>query len=132
VPPCGERLRAQSPEATLPLLPCSRLARPPFTARGMHINDMKMDFKDGLLLINLMEVISDKKINNGRHNKHPRIISQKMENLNLALDFIKAEGIKLVNVGADDIASGNIRSVGAPWLAWRCLLTRRPAASFSA
>jgi len=69
---------------------------------------------NGLLLINLMEIISGKSL--GRYNKHPKIIQQKMENLNIALNFIKSEGIQLVNVGSDDIQSGNIRIIlGLIW-----------------
>lgn len=82
--------------------------------RGLHANDIKTDLADGLLLINLMEVISDKSL--GRYNKHPRLISQKNENLNIALTFIQANGVKLVNIGADDIGSGNLRIIlGLIW-----------------
>lgn len=80
----------------------------------MAIKNMKDDFKDGVALINLMEIISGKSL--GRYNKHPRIINQKLENLNIAIDFIKSEGIKLVNVGSDDINSGNMRIIlGLVW-----------------
>lgn len=74
--------------------------------RGMRIDDMKTELKDGLVLINLMEIISGKSL--GRYNKHPVIIQQKLENLNIALRFIKAEGLKLVNIGAEDIVNGNM------------------------
>jgi glutaredoxin len=61
-----------------------------------------------------MEVISGKSL--GRYNKHPRIISQKLENLNIALNFIQKEGLKLVNVGSDDIYGGNLRIIlGLIW-----------------
>jgi len=79
------------------------------------IQDLKTDLKSGLLLINLIEVISGKSL--GRHNKHPTINIQKLENLQLCLDYItKVENIKLVNVGAEDINSGNIRIIlGLIW-----------------
>eukprot|EP00954_Amorphochlora_amoebiformis_P000989 78032-Amorphochlora_amoeboformis.AAC.1 len=54
--------------------------------RGLKVDDVKTDLKDGLMLINLMEIISGKKI--GRYNKHPVIIQQKLENLNIALNFM--------------------------------------------
>jgi hypothetical protein len=70
--------------------------------RGLRINDFKTDWTNGLLLINLIEIISHpKKIE--RYNKHPRIPLQKTENVNIALDFLKNEGIKLVNIGGNDI-----------------------------
>jgi filamin len=82
--------------------------------RGMKINDLKTDLKDGIFLINLLEAISGKSL--GRYNKHPKIPFQKGENLNIALAFIKEEGIKLVNIGADDIQSGNMRIIlGLIW-----------------
>lgn len=83
--------------------------------RGMMIQDLKTDLKSGLYLINLIEVISGKSL--GKHNKHPTINIQKLENLQLCLDYItKVEGIKLVNVGAEDINGGNIRIIlGLIW-----------------
>jgi len=82
--------------------------------RGMTITDLKKDFKDGVLLVNLMEIISGKSL--GRYNKHPKISYQKLENLQIALDFIKGEGIKLVNIGAGDLADGNLRLIlGLVW-----------------
>jgi len=82
--------------------------------RGLHCNAMKTDLADGVLLVNLMENISGKSL--GRYNKHPRLISQKNENLNIALKFIQDSGVKLVNIGADDIGSGNLRIIlGLIW-----------------
>lgn len=82
--------------------------------RGIFIQDVKNDFKDGLALINLMEVISGKKIE--KYNRHPRINIQKLENIQIALKFIQDEGIKLVNIGAEDINMGNIRLIlGLIW-----------------
>ena len=68
----------------------------------MHMNTLKEDFADGLMLINLLEIITHPKTI-PKYNKHPRIPIQKTENMNIALDFIKNEGIKLVNIGASDL-----------------------------
>mmetsp|Transcript_3193 Transcript_3193/g.5956 ORF Transcript_3193/g.5956 Transcript_3193/m.5956 type:complete len:312 (+) Transcript_3193:97-1032(+) len=82
--------------------------------RGLFCKNLETDLKDGLKLINLIEVISGKKI--GKYNKHPVIIQQKMENLNIALNFLVKEGLKFVNVGAEDIVSGNLRIIlGLIW-----------------
>ena len=63
-----------------------------------EIADLATDFQDGIKLIILMEVLSNKKV--GRYNKKPRIHAQKMENLDLAIKFItKTEHIRLVNIG---------------------------------
>lgn len=72
--------------------------------RGMHVNDLDTDLKNGVLLINLLEVLSQKKI--PVYNKHPRVPHQKYENNKIALDFIASEGIKLVNIGSEDITDG--------------------------
>ena len=72
--------------------------------RGMHVNNLFTDFADGVLLINLMEQLAETRL--GRYNKRPKIVNQKMENINLALKFISSH-VKLVNVGASDIHEGN-------------------------
>ena len=65
--------------------------------QGMIIDDLEVDLSDGLRLIALLEVLSQKKIK--RFNKRPKVRAQKMENVQLALDFIAYEKIKLVNIG---------------------------------
>ena len=62
------------------------------------ITTLTDDFKDGVMLIVLLEVLSQKSI--GRYNKKPKIHAQKMENLQQVLTFITSkEGIRLVNIG---------------------------------
>lgn len=83
-------------------------------ARGYFIKDLKTDLSDGLLLINLLEIISGKSL--GRYNKHPVVPYQKLENCNIAINFIQSEGLKLVNIGGDDIASGRLKLIlGVIW-----------------
>jgi filamin len=82
--------------------------------RGMHIEDLDHDLKNGVLLINLLEVLSQKKI--PVYNKHPRVINQKYENNNIAIDFITKEGIKLVNIGSEDLTDGRPKLIlGLIW-----------------
>lgn len=62
------------------------------------IEEFGEDFSDGIRLIMLLEALSQKKV--GRYSKKPRVLAQRMENLELALDFItKKERIYLVNIG---------------------------------
>jgi len=83
--------------------------------RGMKIDNVTDDLKDGLALCNLLEILSKKKIK-PRFNKHPRIDIQKMENITYAIDFVKAQGITLVNIGTTDIVGGNKRIIlGLIW-----------------
>eukprot|EP01088_Endostelium_zonatum_P011654 TRINITY_DN25809_c0_g1_i1.p1 TRINITY_DN25809_c0_g1~~TRINITY_DN25809_c0_g1_i1.p1 ORF type:complete len:439 (-),score=105.21 TRINITY_DN25809_c0_g1_i1:59-1375(-) len=82
--------------------------------RGMHINDLKTDLRDGVLLVNLLEIISGKSL--GRYNRNPRVPNQKYENNAIAIEFLKTENIKLVNVGSVDITDGNLRiTLGLIW-----------------
>lgn len=62
------------------------------------IDDLGKDLSDGVRLIILLELLSEKKI--GRYNKKPRIHAQRMENVEMALNFItKIEKLRLVNIG---------------------------------
>jgi len=82
--------------------------------RGLHCNDLHKDLSDGILLINLLEIISNKKV--GPYNKHPRIPTQKYENTAIAMKFIQSEGIKVVNIGNTDITDGNLKIIlGLIW-----------------
>ena len=68
--------------------------------QNMRIDDLSTDLSDGVRLIILLEVLSQKKL--GRYNKKPRVHAQRMENVQLALDFImKKERIRLVNIGEE-------------------------------
>jgi filamin len=82
--------------------------------RMMKIEDLTSDLSDGLLLINLLEVISSKSIHN--YNKKPRIRAQMLENTGSALQFLKNEGIKLVAIGPEDITDKNLKLIlGLIW-----------------
>ena len=61
------------------------------------IEDLSTDLSDGIPLIILLEVLSQKKV--GRYSKNPRVHAQRMENAQVALEFIQKEGMRLVNIG---------------------------------
>eukprot|EP01104_Vermistella_antarctica_P006227 TRINITY_DN1694_c0_g1_i1.p2 TRINITY_DN1694_c0_g1~~TRINITY_DN1694_c0_g1_i1.p2 ORF type:complete len:450 (+),score=153.82 TRINITY_DN1694_c0_g1_i1:73-1350(+) len=82
---------------------------------GLHIESFKTDLCSGLTLIGLINAISHPE-QITKYNKHPRIPIQKYENNNIALDFLKDRGVKLVNIGGGDITDGNIRLIlGLIW-----------------
>ncbi|PRP88458.1 filamin-C-like [Planoprotostelium fungivorum] len=82
--------------------------------RGLHVENIGKEFADGLKLINLLEIISNKKL--GRHNRNPLVRPQKLENNTIALAFLKTENIKLVNIGSEDITDGNLKLIlGLIW-----------------
>ncbi|KAA1469945.1 hypothetical protein DENSPDRAFT_920749 [Dentipellis sp. KUC8613] len=70
------------------------------------------DLSDGVRLIQLM--VSDTSL--GRYNKTPRMRVQKAENVNKALEFITSRGVKLTNIGPEDIIDGNLKLIlGMIW-----------------
>ncbi|PAV17111.1 actin cross-linking [Pyrrhoderma noxium] len=72
------------------------------------------DLSDGVKLIQLMEIMGD--VSLGRYNKNPRMRIQKAENVNLALEFITSRGVKLTNIGPEDIIDGNLKLIlGMIW-----------------
>ncbi|KAH8825132.1 actinin-like protein [Flagelloscypha sp. PMI_526] len=51
-----------------------------------------------------------------RYNKTPRMRIQKAENVNKALEFITSRGVKLTNIGPEDIIDGNVKLIlGMIW-----------------
>eukprot|EP01123_Difflugia_compressa_P016275 TRINITY_DN999_c0_g1_i1.p1 TRINITY_DN999_c0_g1~~TRINITY_DN999_c0_g1_i1.p1 ORF type:complete len:746 (+),score=196.58 TRINITY_DN999_c0_g1_i1:57-2294(+) len=82
--------------------------------RMLKVEKLQTDFADGLMLINLLEIISSKPF--PHYNKQPRIQMQKLENLTFALKFLETEGIKLVSIDSSSIASGNLKLIlGLIW-----------------
>jgi filamin len=78
------------------------------------INDLETDFSNGLKLISLLEVLSGKKM--PRYNKKPNFRSQKLENVSIALNFLEAEGITLVNIDSTDITDCKLKLImGLIW-----------------
>ncbi|KAI4517766.1 hypothetical protein K523DRAFT_418455 [Schizophyllum commune Tattone D] len=72
------------------------------------------DLSDGVRLIQLMEIMGD--VSLGRYNKNPRMRVQKAENVNKALEFIFSRGVKLTNIGPEDIIDGNLKLIlGMIW-----------------
>lgn len=65
------------------------------------ISNLESDLSDGLRLIALIEVLSQKRM--PKYNKRPTFRSQKLENVSVALKFLEDEGIKIVNIGKSEI-----------------------------
>jgi filamin len=83
--------------------------------RKMYITNLETDLANGLMLINLLEIISNKDIG-ARYNKAPKIRNQLLENTSIALKFIANQHIKLVGIGPEDITDGNLKLIlGLIW-----------------
>lgn len=59
--------------------------------------DLEAEFHDGIKLIKLLQVLSQDNV--GSYNKKVRNEIQMRENIITALNFLKKENIKLVNIG---------------------------------
>ncbi|XP_042746727.1 filamin-C-like [Lagopus leucura] len=62
------------------------------------IGDLQRDLGDGLRLIALLEVLSQKKMGR-KHHPRPNFRQMKLENVSVALEFLERERIKLVSIG---------------------------------
>ncbi len=62
----------------------------------MEVVDPETDLADGVLLINFLELLT--KTNLPPYDKKPKVVLQKVQNLNIAINFIKGLGIKLIGV----------------------------------
>ncbi|KAF8810979.1 actinin-like protein [Phlegmacium glaucopus] len=78
------------------------------------MSSLVKDLSNGVRLIQLMEIMGG--ISLGRYNKNPRMRVQKAENVNMALEFITSRGVKLTNIGPEDIIDGNLKLIlGMIW-----------------
>ncbi|KAE8281135.1 Filamin-C [Larimichthys crocea] len=62
-----------------------------------RIVDLQKDLSDGLKLIGLLEVLSQKKMYRKYHSR-PNFRQMKLENVSVALEFLEREHIKLVSI----------------------------------
>ncbi|XP_062256095.1 plectin-like isoform X4 [Platichthys flesus] len=77
-----------------------------------HVSDLYEDLRDGHNLISLLEVLSGDTLprEKGRMRFH------KLQNVQMALDFLRHRQVKLVNIRNDDIADGNPKlTLGLIW-----------------
>ncbi|ORY97402.1 calponin homology domain-containing protein [Syncephalastrum racemosum] len=80
-----------------------------------NIKDLKTDLSNGVRLIQLLEIIGSASL--GRYSTNPRMRIQCVENVNMALEFVKQRGVPLTNIGAEDIVDKNLKLVlGMLWM----------------
>uniref|UniRef100_A0A8P4GRJ8 Calponin-homology (CH) domain-containing protein n=1 Tax=Dicentrarchus labrax TaxID=13489 RepID=A0A8P4GRJ8_DICLA len=79
------------------------------------ITDLQREFTDGLKLISLLEVLSQKKMYRKYHTR-PNFRQMKLENVSVALEFLDRERIKLVSIDSKAIVDGNLKLIlGLIW-----------------
>ncbi|TGO30999.1 hypothetical protein BPAE_0002g00920 [Botrytis paeoniae] len=82
--------------------------------RKLEVIDLVKDLSDGVILIHLLECLSNESL--GRYAAKPKLRVQRFENANLSLDFIKSRGIQMTNIGAEDVVDGNRKIIlGLIW-----------------
>uniref|UniRef100_A0A8D3DKC2 Actinin, alpha 4 n=1 Tax=Scophthalmus maximus TaxID=52904 RepID=A0A8D3DKC2_SCOMX len=80
---------------------------------GTQIENIEEDFRDGLKLMLLLEVISGERLPKPERGK---MRVHKINNVNKALDFIASKGVRLVSIGAEEIVDGNAKmTLGMIW-----------------
>ncbi|XP_068999461.1 plectin isoform X4 [Embiotoca jacksoni] len=89
-----------------------------------HVTDLYEDLRDGHNLISLLEVLSGETLlrerdvvrSAGLPREKGRMRFHKLQNVQIALDFLKHRQVKLVNIRNDDIADGNPKlTLGLIW-----------------
>lgn len=80
--------------------------------RGKHVQDLFQDLRDGQNLICLLEMLSGQNLprERGRMRVH------QLQNIQIALNYIKFRKVKLVNIRPEDIVDGNQKlTLGLIW-----------------
>jgi len=62
----------------------------------LQVESFETDFTDGTLLAALVEKLQRRRL---RYNKRPQNQHHEIENITIALDAVKEDGIRLVNIG---------------------------------
>ncbi|XP_046814112.1 filamin-A isoform X4 [Vespa crabro] len=92
----------------------TRWANEHLKAINKNIDDLECDLSDGLKLVSLIEVLSQKRL--PKHNQRPTFRSQKLENVSVALKFLEDEGIRIVSIDSTDIVDCKLKLIlGLIW-----------------
>ncbi|XP_070349740.1 filamin-B isoform X5 [Equus asinus] len=80
-----------------------------------RIGNLQTDLSDGLRLIALLEVLSQKRMYRKYHQR-PTFRQMQLENVSVALEFLDRENIKLVSIDSKAIVDGNLKLIlGLVW-----------------
>uniref|UniRef100_A0A8C4QDW5 Uncharacterized protein n=1 Tax=Eptatretus burgeri TaxID=7764 RepID=A0A8C4QDW5_EPTBU len=80
---------------------------------GTSISSIEDDFRDGLKLMLLLEVISGERLPRPERGK---MRVHRIANVNKALNYIISKDVRLVSIGAEEIVDGNVKmTLGMIW-----------------
>ena len=66
--------------------------------KGVQVHDLRTDLTDGLLLLALVESLQRRKVR-GSVVSQPSNQYEKLQNINVALDAMASDNIRIVNIG---------------------------------
>uniref|UniRef100_A0A6A7FS79 Gelation factor n=1 Tax=Hirondellea gigas TaxID=1518452 RepID=A0A6A7FS79_9CRUS len=82
--------------------------------RNVQIKDLRIDLQSGIILIHLYEMLTSKLITGFKERATMRI--SKVVNLTIVLNAFADDGLRLVNIGAEDLCDGNLKIIlGLLW-----------------
>ncbi|RHY24560.1 hypothetical protein DYB32_008799 [Aphanomyces invadans] len=95
-----------------------------FLPAGKGIDDLYTDLSDGLVLIALLEALTE-----APFPSEPRLRIHKLENLNMVFGFLAKGNVMVTNIGSSDILDGNNKLIlgTTKWgiLLWTVCLARK-------
>eukprot|EP00667_Euglena_gracilis_P004448 EG_transcript_4472 len=107
--------REKRQEATFSNWINAQFARANRLTAETKVTDLAEDLKSGVRLIKLMNVLCPS-LPVPKYNQNPKMRFAQMENLNRAFNMLASGGIKIVGIGADNVADGNIMMIlGLVW-----------------
>jgi filamin len=74
-----------------------------------RVNDLSVDFSDGVQFCELLERISGKSLPNWDSN--PKTKEQKLENAEIGFRFMKEEGVVLVGIEAENLVDSRLENI---------------------
>ncbi|KAJ5072076.1 alpha-actinin-2 [Anaeramoeba ignava] len=90
------------------------------TRPEIQVNDIVDDYKDGIVLLSLIEVLSESKFE-GKYNQRPKMSVHRIDNLNNALKFAWSKGVDMkVKPSAEQLEKGDQKAALA--LTWGIMM----------
>eukprot|EP01088_Endostelium_zonatum_P002695 TRINITY_DN133_c0_g1_i1.p1 TRINITY_DN133_c0_g1~~TRINITY_DN133_c0_g1_i1.p1 ORF type:complete len:836 (-),score=319.99 TRINITY_DN133_c0_g1_i1:69-2576(-) len=79
--------------------------------RQLAIRSVVDDLKDGLILLNIAELCTQKTIPPSSYNRNPKIPMQKLNNTTVAINHLKEENKIKINVAPSAIVNGDVKEI---------------------
>ena len=84
--------------------------------RGHKVEDLVDEVTTGVLPIVLFELLNDLPDGSTKYNRQPKMRFHMLENMQTFLTQVEKSGLKLVNIGAEDLVDGNVKLLlGVTW-----------------